>query len=195
MLSATISTPELPADLGDSCPREKFVVEAEREHIRVMLSVARRYLNSEDLCWDAVQESLLALFTIRPEELPRPESLRGWLLRAVRLRSLHLARTLHRRRIHEEACACLRCLALVCELSEAVELNELVRSVRREMAQLPQSQREILEMRDFLGLEYSDISERLRLPIGTVRSRLHRARATIRKRLMSSQERRFSCAS
>jgi RNA polymerase sigma-70 factor (ECF subfamily) len=40
----------------------------------------------------------------------------------------------------------------------------------------------VLYLRAVEGLEYEDIAERLSLPVGTVRSSLHRARAQLKRR-------------
>ena len=40
-------------------------------------------------------------------------------------------------------------------------------------------------MKDLDGLRYEEIADVLRVPVGTVRSRLHRARAELRERLKS----------
>jgi RNA polymerase sigma-70 factor, ECF subfamily len=43
--------------------------------------------------------------------------------------------------------------------------------------------REILVLREMQGLSYGEIAEALGIPQGTVESRLHRARAEVRRRL------------
>lgn len=57
----------------------------------------------------------------------------------------------------------------VIALGEAVRLNELVVALPREF-------REVLVLRDIQGLEYREIAEVAGLPLGTVMSRLARAR-------------------
>jgi uncharacterized protein YjcR len=44
-------------------------------------------------------------------------------------------------------------------------------------------------MKDIDGLKYEDIAEVLGVPIGTIRSRLHRARLELRDLLVPSEER------
>ena len=51
--------------------------------------------------------------------------------------------------------------------------------VRRAMAELPEPQREILVMRHFEDLAYVEIAELLEVPLGTVMSRLYRARKAL----------------
>ena len=46
---------------------------------------------------------------------------------------------------------------------------------------LPPDQRRVLELRDLEGLDYREIADHLGVPIGTVRSRLNRARARLRE--------------
>jgi RNA polymerase sigma-70 factor (ECF subfamily) len=54
-------------------------------------------------------------------------------------------------------------------------------SARQALARLPENDREILELRELLGLTYEEIQERLRVRhLGTVRSRLHKARESLR---------------
>ncbi|HTR13231.1 MAG TPA: sigma-70 family RNA polymerase sigma factor [Roseiarcus sp.] len=55
--------------------------------------------------------------------------------------------------------------------------------LRQAIAALPGSQREALIMRDLNGLSYRDIAEATGAPIGTVMSRLARARAALAKTL------------
>lgn len=55
--------------------------------------------------------------------------------------------------------------------------------VVRELDRLPDEFREVVVMRDLHDLSYAEISKALSVPIGTVRSRLHRGRAQLQRAL------------
>ncbi|MCW5766033.1 MAG: sigma-70 family RNA polymerase sigma factor [Phycisphaeraceae bacterium] len=61
-----------------------------------------------------------------------------------------------------------------------VERTEQRRRVARALEGLDPEQRAILVLRDLQGLEYDQIAEVLGTPVGTVKSRLFRARAALR---------------
>lgn len=61
------------------------------------------------------------------------------------------------------------------------EQNEAVRMVRDGISRLSPEQREVILLRDIEGYTYEEISEMLRLEIGTVKSRLNRARCNLRQ--------------
>lgn len=63
------------------------------------------------------------------------------------------------------------------------ERRELFEACRRAISELPELWRVILTLRDLEGRSYEEIATILDLPTGTVRSRLHRARARVRARL------------
>jgi len=52
------------------------------------------------------------------------------------------------------------------------------------VANLPEDYREVVILRDMQEHSYEDIAELLLVPVGTVRSRLHRARSLLRERLL-----------
>lgn len=58
-------------------------------------------------------------------------------------------------------------------------------AIREALAKLESTEREILLLREFEQLSYSEIADLLRLPINTVRSRLFRARVALRDILAS----------
>lgn len=56
---------------------------------------------------------------------------------------------------------------------------EVVTRVRRAVAQLPMQQRQVISLVDLEEFSYCDVAEILEIPIGTVMSRLHRARRNL----------------
>lgn len=70
----------------------------------------------------------------------------------------------------------------------AVEKSERERAVQEAVAQLPEYQRAMLTMYHVENLSYEEISEALDLPIGTVKSRLNRARLSLRELLLKDEE-------
>jgi DNA-directed RNA polymerase specialized sigma24 family protein len=57
--------------------------------------------------------------------------------------------------------------------------------IRQAMERLDASDREILMLREYEQLSYSEIAELLRIPINTVRSRLFRSRLALKSHLES----------
>ncbi len=58
--------------------------------------------------------------------------------------------------------------------------SELVRCVRQAVAKLPQGQRQVVTLVDLVELSYGETAQALDIPIGTVMSRLCRARHALR---------------
>ncbi len=67
--------------------------------------------------------------------------------------------------------------------AEGAMADEAKEAVHKALARLPGESREILVLRDLQGLGYDAVAEVLSIPIGTVRSRLSRARGLLRDRL------------
>jgi|SRR5882757_4326625 len=61
-------------------------------------------------------------------------------------------------------------------------------AIREALAKLESTEREILLLREFEQLSYSEIADLLRLPLNTVRSRLFRARMALRNLLLPRNE-------
>ena len=64
-----------------------------------------------------------------------------------------------------------------------LEQSELEAALHRAIAELPDERRIVVVLRDLEGLAYEEIAEALDLPVGTVRSRLHRARLDLKDKL------------
>ena len=65
----------------------------------------------------------------------------------------------------------------------ALERSELEAALQRAIAELPEDRRIVVVLRDLEGLSYEEIAQALDLELGTVRSRLHRARADLKDKL------------
>jgi len=65
------------------------------------------------------------------------------------------------------------------------EQGEVARRLWEAITKLPPEQREILLLRDWHGLDYTQIAELLGLSLGTVSSRLHHAREKVREQMRS----------
>jgi len=147
-----------------------------KAHLPAARAMATRLLGCTHLADDAVQEALVALW----REIPQPSNARAWLMRAVILRCRQLRRSLRRRRHHEHVanadCHHHACCDNPLHIAMAHEVGELFRQT---LDTLPKAQRDAFELYERTGLDYAGIADKLNLPIGTVRSRLHRARVAI----------------
>jgi RNA polymerase sigma-70 factor (ECF subfamily) len=145
-----------------------------------LVALARRFLGCDHLAQDAVQEALLSL----SQQRELPERPIGWLTKAVINRCRHLRRSVRRRRHHEhlatEHCDLHEDCDNPLHVAIAHELGEMLTVVR---SSLPEEQRIALDLCEGEELDYRTIAETLEIPIGTVRSRLSRARQTLRAAL------------
>jgi RNA polymerase sigma-70 factor, ECF subfamily len=148
-----------------------------------LVSIARRILGDENAAWDAVQEALVSLWL--EEEMPT--NLRAWLARAVAHRSLHLARCQSRRRKHEVQARHQRI-----EESDRddpahhLEGEELGRILEEALSRIAPEQRTVMVLNVVEQMDYESIAKSLHIPIGTVRSRMNRARRALRELLIQT---------
>lgn len=127
-------------------------------------------------CEDVVQESYLLVFR-KLKQLKDLGAFKGWLCRIV----LHVAYR------YEDKNPDLEQLPAQLKGGRQPEdvLNALL--LRRALRQLHSRDRDVLILREFLGLSYEDVSHALQVPLGTVRSRLNKARGRLRERLTALQ--------
>ena len=68
--------------------------------------------------------------------------------------------------------------------SENYQQSQIVKRVRAAIEQLPIQLREVVTLADFSGFSYAEIAEITEIPIGTVMSRLFRARQNLKQQLL-----------
>ena len=69
----------------------------------------------------------------------------------------------------------------------ALEQAEEERRLMRALSRLSPEHRAVLVMKDLHGQRYEEMAETLRVPVGTIRSRLHRARLELRELLAQDE--------
>jgi RNA polymerase sigma-70 factor, ECF subfamily len=133
---------------------------------------------------DAAQEAFLRGF-LKLDSFTGSSSFYTWLYRIA----VNVAITAHRRRP-------------LCPLDDSIELTarwgqsderllreERIAQVQKSLQSLTAEHRTMLVLRELDHWNYDEIAAILRIPVGTVRSRLHRARIELRGRLGSIQDR------
>ncbi len=71
---------------------------------------------------------------------------------------------------------------------QQVEARERLRLVREVLAELPENLATVLLLRDMQGLAYDEVAAFLELPVGTLKSRLNRARKELVRRMRERLE-------
>jgi RNA polymerase sigma-70 factor (ECF subfamily) len=145
-----------------------------RRYAPTALALARRVARQPYLAEEIVQEAFLALWRNPGGYDQVRGSVRSWLMGMVHHRAVDAVRREEaQRRRAEDAQA--RDVVVVEDPAEAVVeemgLPQEREAVRAALGELPAEQRQVLELMYFAGLTQSAISERLDLPLGTVKSR------------------------
>jgi RNA polymerase sigma-70 factor (ECF subfamily) len=160
--------------------REAFAAEA-LPHLAELLRFAGRLVAERTAAEDLVQETFLEAWRSFGRYQPGTNC-RAWLYRI-------LHRTAGRARRREQPTDSLD--AIVEPADEGCAGEGWSRDVlagerlRAAFASLADDAREVLLLADVEGYRYREIAERLELPIGTVMSRLSRARAALRVRVLA----------
>ncbi|MCH9683614.1 MAG: sigma-70 family RNA polymerase sigma factor [Deltaproteobacteria bacterium] len=167
------------AQRGDSAACRALVLRHQRRvvgQLRAMLVPAGRGLLVEDLA----QETFLRAFRALPRFRGNgPASLGTWLVTIATRVALN---ELRRRSTRTE------CLDTVTESMQThgaavAERHASATAIEQAVADLSPAYRGAFLLREVHGLDYAEIAEVLEIDVGTVKSRLSRARANLRKAL------------
>ncbi len=152
-------------------------------HRPLLLAVCRRMLSDATLAEDAAQEAILRA-SLRLDRLREAEQFGHWLAGI----GLNVCRTMARGKRRDEPS--WDGLAEVREWADessdpatSVEAADLAAQVREAVEALPTGQRSAVQLFYLSGLTYAEAADQLGIQVGTVRTRLHKARETLRHRL------------
>ncbi|HEX2654366.1 MAG TPA: sigma-70 family RNA polymerase sigma factor [Xanthobacteraceae bacterium] len=180
-------------DRGDRDKAQRFRLAA-LPYLDDVYTLARYLLRNPSDAEDAAQECYLRAF--RHFETFRGGPIKPWLLAILRnvCRAEYARRAAFGAMVTEsldEAEHRIEGLWSEAEATpEARALSQLDdETVRRLMAELPDQFREALVLREISDLSYREIADVIGVPVGTVMSRLARARALLREAWMAEEKR------
>lgn len=153
-------------------------------------NVALRLVGNAEVAADVTQDAFLSAF--RHLDQFKTGSFRAWLLRIVTNGSYDAirARQRHRDESLDELVEATPYDAIdPGELPERIALRrEQIDGINAVIQTLPVDQRSVLVLADVHGLSYEEIAAVLEINLGTVKSRLNRARGRLREVLMGHPE-------
>jgi RNA polymerase sigma-70 factor (ECF subfamily) len=189
-----------------STPETKLIKAAQRGDLEafnllilryqnLLFGIALRLLNDEDAAADAVQEALISAF--RRFDTFRGDSLRSWLARVVvnacydEIRKKRRQHSVPLEQFNAEGDEIETSYWLVDPQADPevqYESSELESAIQKSLNKLPAIYRLVLVLVDVEGLSYEEAARAAGVPVGTVKSRLARARLQMQKSLQIAGE-------
>ena len=154
--------------------------EVARQYGRFLYTVAYRLTMDHDDAQDLVQDVLLRVQ--RGLATYQPGSMEAWLSRITTNAFLDRVRRQKRRptdALPEEDPD--RVLPPSASAADALDAAALPEHLQEALRALPEDYRAAVVLCDVLDFSYEEIAEALDIPVGTVRSRIHRGRARLRQ--------------
>ncbi len=161
---------------GDPTGMDALVRAHQQRALRIAYQITRNSGSAEDVVADAF---LTVYQGIKRQDPTRP--FEAWFLRVVINRAISVAR---REARFERIARFLRPQAISEAPDEIAERNEEYRAVLAAIARLPAKERAVLVLRHLMDLDERSIARMLDWPLGSVKTRLRRARQQIRNELL-----------
>ena len=154
---------------------------------RVAYGLAFRVLRDDRLAEDAVQDAFLGVWRTAAGFRAERAKASTWVLTLVHRRAVDLVRREERRRT-EPLDDVTRDAATTGSAEDAAWLGFERARVQEALRELPDAQREAIELAYYGGYSQSELAERLGLPLGTIKSRMFAGLARLRELLDDGAE-------
>lgn len=159
-------------------------------YARPVYSLAVQILRDAAAAEDVTQEVFLKLWR-QPESYNADRgALSSWLLSVAHNRAVDVLRRRHVREERSLSDGSIPEEAIpdgVVDPGEAAGLQETAAAVRRAMSQLPEAQRQAIEMAFFQGKTHVEIAEELGEPLGTTKTRIRLGMRKLRQLLEADE--------
>lgn len=163
---------------GDARAFEELVIAYQHRVFGIALRMLGDAAEAEEVAQEAFLRAHRALAEFRGDA-----KLSTWLYAIVSRLCLTRLGSGERRMVRQGEEALLRLRHEAGEPDVALEQSELEAALHRAIAELSEERRIVVILRDLEGLSYEEIAGILDLELGTVRSRLHRARMDLKDKL------------
>lgn len=169
---------------GDHDAFERLVRDNQENVFRVIVSVVRNEEDARDLAQDTFVKAYTSIASFNGIS-----SVSTWLYRIAYNTALDFCRksgkTPDSKSLFDEDDSEMRNLRAAEETQpeKAFERTSLRKKIFAALAELPEEQRKMIELRDVHGFSYEQISKMTGVREGTVKSRINRARESLRKKL------------
>ena len=152
-------------------------------HARLLFGLILRILRSRADAEEVLQEVFLLVWTRAETYNPALGPPAAWLVRIARNRAIDRLRA---NGVRTRAVESVPLPRPVESPETHAAVTEQQRTVARALESLPHEQRELIEQAYFLGLTQSELAERFRLPLGTVKTRIRTGMLALRERLQQT---------
>jgi len=171
---------------GDQVAWEQIV----RQHWRKVFNVAYKFVGSHEQAEDLTQDIFLKIFRSL-ETFDRRANFQTWLISVSRNLCIDHYRSVRKERQTIDRDVPAEDLSPVSATASplaTLENRDLAALLRQALQTLPKSLRLAVLLRDIQELSYLEIAERLRLPEGTVKSRINRGRKELARQILRLRE-------
>jgi RNA polymerase sigma-70 factor (ECF subfamily) len=170
---------------GERSAFDVLVLRYQQKVLKLVLRYVRDPMEAEDVCQEAFIKAFRAIGSFRGDS-----AFYTWIYR-IAINTAKNALVASKRRpinygidVQDPEQGDLEARLTDGETPEQLLLTEEIReTVNRAMADLPEDLRTAIVLREIDGLSYEEIAESMGCPVGTVRSRIFRAREAIDHRL------------
>jgi len=154
-------------------------------HIQLMYNMALRYCGNSFDAEDILQEAMYIAFKSR-HQLKDETKCKAWLLTILRRLYLKEIRQNTNRPVAVEDISCIPLMEshIASDHSLIFEKKETAATVRRCLSELPENYQTPTLLYFMDDMSYQEIAETLDMPMGTVMSRLSRAKQLLKKKLL-----------
>jgi RNA polymerase sigma-70 factor (ECF subfamily) len=161
-----------------------------RQHWRKVFNVAYKFVGSHEQAEDLTQDIFLKIFRSL-ETFDRRANFQTWLISVSRNLCIDHYRSVRKERQTIDRDVPAEDLSPVSATASplaTLENRDLAALLRQALQTLPKSLRLAVLLRDIQELSYLEIAERLRLPEGTVKSRINRGRKEWARQILRLRE-------
>lgn len=158
-------------------------------HAAAAFALAMRMCRSRPAAEEICQEAFLSVWRSADRYDPARGSARTWLLGVVHNRAIdHLRRSATRDRLRASDDGITERVPAPERTDAQAAQHEEAAAARAALDGLPPTQRQAVELAYFAGLTHTEIAVRLRVPTGTVKSRIRLALHKLREQLIAAPD-------